>query len=116
MVCVFMNAQSVRAQSPAPGIQAVAESAFIMLTAEKRITVYFEGDGIAAGRMEHSAPLRLMQAVVERGGFKDFAHKNRIQIVREGTPLKTVRYKDMIGEPFSDSNPFLRNGDHVIVP
>ena len=47
IVIGLMNAHSVKAQSPIPGIQALPECTFLMLSAEKRVTVYFEGEGIA---------------------------------------------------------------------
>jgi protein involved in polysaccharide export with SLBB domain len=93
----------VQAQSPAR-------------SAEDQIAIYFEGDGIAAGRMDLKAPIRLLSAISARGGFKDFAGKNRIQVMRDGKLLMTARYKDMVTGEHPESDPYLKDGDHIIVP
>jgi polysaccharide export outer membrane protein len=78
--------------------------------------VYFDGDGIASpGAMDLVIPIRLLEAISTRGGFKDFAQKNKIEILRDGKKFQVVKYRDMISGKHPESNPFLMDGDHVIV-
>jgi len=78
--------------------------------------VYFDGDGIAQpGVMDLVVPIHLLEAISARGNFKDFANKNRIEILRDGKKFMTVKYKDMISGKHPETNPLLQDGDHVIV-
>jgi len=88
--------------------------------------VYFDGEGIAQpGSMDLVIPIHLLEALSARGGFKDFANKNKISILRDnkhlvhedgGKKTEYYRYKDMISGKHPESNPLLQDGDHVIVP
>jgi polysaccharide export outer membrane protein len=78
--------------------------------------VYFDGDGIAQpGVMDLVVPIHLLEAISARGNFKDFANKNKIEILRDGKKFMTVKYKDMISGKHPETNPLLQDGDHVIV-
>jgi polysaccharide export outer membrane protein len=78
--------------------------------------VYFDGDGIAQpGVMPLVVPIHLLEAISSRGNFKDFANKNKIEILRDGKKLMTVKYKDIISGKHPECNPELMDGDHVIV-
>ena len=78
--------------------------------------VYFDGDGIAQpGAMDLVVPIHLLEAISARGNFKDFANKNKIEILRDGKKFMTVKYKDMISGKHPETNPLLQDGDHVIV-
>lgn len=87
--------------------------------------VYFDGEGIASpGAMDLVIPIHLLEAISARGGFKDFANKNKIHILRDGKPLyydsggkKTqyFKYRDMVSGKHPESNPELLDNDHVIV-
>jgi polysaccharide export outer membrane protein len=88
--------------------------------------VYFDGEGIASpGAMDLVIPIHLLEAISARGGFKDFANKNKIRILRDGKPLmissgnkKTpyIKYSDIVSGKHPECNPKLEDGDHVIVP
>jgi len=110
----MMAAHSVQAQSQPFAVD--RDSAAVAPGAEDHISVYFEGDGVAPGRMDFELPVRLLKAIAAHGGFKDFAHTNKIQILRDGKLLMTVRYKDIIRGEHLESNPYLKDGDHVLVP
>jgi polysaccharide export outer membrane protein len=78
--------------------------------------VYFDGDGIAQpGVMPLVVPIHLLEAISARGNFKDFANKNKIEILRDGKKFMTVKYKDIISGKHPECNPELMDGDHVIV-
>jgi polysaccharide biosynthesis/export protein len=89
--------------------------------------IYFDGDGIATtGSMDLVIPIHLLEAISARGGFKDFANKNKIRILRGGKPLmisngnkkpsQYIKYSDITSGKHPESNPKLEDGDHVIVP
>ena len=87
--------------------------------------VYFDGEGIASpGPLDLVIPIHLLEGISARGGFKDFANKNKITILRDGKPLYIERngkktqyfkYSDMISGKHPESNPLLQDNDHVIV-
>jgi polysaccharide biosynthesis/export protein len=77
--------------------------------------VYFDGDGIAPGAMDLAIPMHLLEAISARGGFKDFADKKHIKILRDGKSFMTVNYKDLISGKHPESNIMLQDKDHVIV-
>jgi hypothetical protein len=65
--------------------------------------------------MDLVIPIKLLEAISTRGGFKDFANKNKIEILRDGKKFMVVKYKDMISGKHPESNLVLLDGDHVIV-
>ena len=88
--------------------------------------VYFDGEGIKQpGEMDLGIPIHLLEAISARGGFTDFASKNKIKILRGGKPLTIVngnsksiyiRYKDLVDGKHPNSNVELKDGDHVFIP
>jgi protein involved in polysaccharide export with SLBB domain len=88
--------------------------------------VYFDGEGIGSpGSMDLVIPIHLLEAISARNGFKDFANKKKITILRDNKPLmidhgggkksKYINYKDTTSGKHPESNPLLLDGDHVIV-
>lgn len=77
--------------------------------------VYFDGEGISTGAMDLVIPMHLLEGISARGGFKDFADKKHIKILRDGKLFMTVNYKDLISGKHPESNILLLDKDHVIV-
>lgn len=78
--------------------------------------VYFDGEGIASpGGMDLVLPLHLLEGISARGGFKDFADKKHIKILRDGKLFMTVNYKDLVSGKHPEMNVLLRDKDHVVV-
>ena len=77
--------------------------------------VYFDGDGITTGVMDLVIPTRLLEAISAKGGFRDFADKKHIRILRDGKLFMTVNYNDLISGKRPDVNILLQDKDHVIV-
>jgi polysaccharide export outer membrane protein len=77
--------------------------------------VYFDGDGIATGFMDLVIPTRLLEAISAKGGFRDFADKKHIRILRDGKLFMTVNYNDLISGKRPEVNVLLQDKDHVIV-
>jgi polysaccharide export outer membrane protein len=77
--------------------------------------IYFDGDGIATGAMDLVIPIRLLEAISAKGGFKDFADKKHIRILRDGKLFMQVNYNDLISGKHPELNILLQDKDHVIV-
>lgn len=77
--------------------------------------LYFDGDGIAPGAMDLVIPIHLLEAISARGGFRDFADKKHIKILRDGKVFKVVNYKDLTSGKHPEDNILLQDKDHVIV-
>jgi len=78
--------------------------------------IYFDGEGIAQpGPMDLVIPIHLLEAISARGGFRDFADKKHIKILRDGKVFITVNYKDLVSGKHSELNISLQDKDHVVV-
>jgi polysaccharide export outer membrane protein len=78
--------------------------------------VYFDGEGIGSpGSMDLVIPIHLLEAISARGGFKDFADKKHIRILRDGKLFMTIRYTDLVSGKHPEMNIELRDKDHVVV-
>jgi len=78
--------------------------------------IYFDGEGIATGARDLTIPIHLLEAISAQGGFRDFADKKHIKILRDGKLYMTVNYKDLISGQHPEKNILLQDKDHVIVP
>jgi len=77
--------------------------------------VYFDGEGIATGAMDLVIPIHLLEGISARGGFKDFADKKHIKILRDGKIFMTINYNDLTNGKHPEKNILLQDKDHVIV-
>jgi polysaccharide export outer membrane protein len=79
--------------------------------------VYVMGEVAKSGAIPLNGPTTVLQALAMAGGFKDFANKKDVKILRStATGVQTLHfnYKDAVN---GDEKPFfLRSGDTVIVP
>jgi polysaccharide export outer membrane protein len=79
--------------------------------------VYVLGEVAAPGALPMRTPMTVLQALAMAGGFKEFAHRNDIRILRRtSTGVDTIRfnYKEAIEAPGRPM--MLQAGDTVIVP
>ena len=60
-------------------------------------------------------PTTVMQALVNAGGFKDFANKKKIEIIR-GTERLKFNWNEVVKGKKTDQNILLQPGDIIIVP
>jgi polysaccharide export outer membrane protein len=60
-------------------------------------------------------PTTVLEALVQAGGFRDFAKTSSSVILRRGERLK-FNYKNVIKGKNSDQNIQLEPGDQIIVP
>lgn len=92
-----------------------ASHATVQLVGVHSKKIYFDGDGIKTGSMDLAVPLHLLEAISAEGGFRDFADKKHITVLRDGKPLKVVNYNDLIRGKKPELNILLQPGDHIIV-
>jgi polysaccharide export outer membrane protein len=62
-----------------------------------------------------TVPTTVLEALVNAGGFRDFANPKKIIILRKGQRLK-FNYKEVIAGKKMEQNIALENGDQIIVP
>jgi polysaccharide export outer membrane protein len=60
-------------------------------------------------------PTRVLEALGDAGGLKEFAKKNKIIILRKGQQIK-FNYSEVVKGKKLEQNIFLENGDYIIVP
>lgn len=82
--------------------------------------VYIQGDGIQhTGAMDLVVPTRVSEAIAWAGGFRDFAKKSKIRIIRIGPDGKAQTFKyndnDVSHGRKLEQNILLKPGDHIYV-
>jgi len=76
---------------------------------------YVSGDGInRSGAYPLAVPTHVFEAITLAGGFRDFANKKKIIIVRGSERLK-FNYSEVVKGKNLDQNILLENGDEVVV-
>lgn len=76
---------------------------------------YINGEVNRPGAFPLVVPTRVLEALTQAGGFRDFADLKNITILRKGERLK-FNYKDVIKGKKAEQNIFVEAGDHIIVP
>ncbi len=62
-----------------------------------------------------TVPTTVLEALVNAGGFRDFANPKKIILLRKGERLK-FNYKEVIAGKRMEQNVLLESGDQIIVP
>jgi polysaccharide export outer membrane protein len=73
------------------------------------------GEVLRPGEFPLAVPIKVFDALSNAGGFREFANKKKIIIIRGSERLK-FNYNDIIKGKNLDQNIQLQNGDTVIVP
>jgi polysaccharide export outer membrane protein len=76
---------------------------------------YIDGEVFRPGEYKLITPTRVLAALSQAGGFRDFANTKKIRILRGSETFK-FNYKDVSHGKHMEQNIFLENGDHIIVP
>ena len=76
---------------------------------------YITGEVGRTGAYQLVVPTTVLQALTGAGGFREFANKKKITIMRSGQLIK-FNYNEVIKGKNLQQNIFLQNGDYVIVP
>ena len=76
---------------------------------------YIQGEVNKAGAFPLIVPTTVLEALSNCGGFRDFANKKNIVILRKGQRLK-FNYNDVIKGKNMEQNIYLEPGDYIIIP
>lgn len=75
---------------------------------------FIQGEVNHPGSFPLVVPTTVMEALVNAGGFKDFANKSKI-LIQRGEKTYKFNYKRVIGGKDRDTNILLEPGDQIIV-
>jgi protein involved in polysaccharide export with SLBB domain len=76
---------------------------------------YISGDGIGKpGVIPLAVPTKVSEAIAYAGGFRDFANKKKIHIVR-GSKVYTYNDNDVAAGKHLEQDITLEPGDHIYV-
>ena len=76
---------------------------------------FIDGEVMHAGEFSLVTPTTIMEALSKAGGFRDFANKKKIRILR-GTETFKFNYNEVSKGKNMEQNILVENGDHIIVP
>ena len=76
---------------------------------------FVTGEVNRPGEYTLAVPTKVFDALSNSGGFRDFANKKKIIIIRGADRLK-FNYQDILKGKNLEQNIFLENGDTVVVP
>lgn len=74
---------------------------------------YLDGEFNRTGEYQLTVPTTVLEAISIAGGFREFANKKKVKILR-GSKRINFNYKDVIQGKNMDQNILLEPGDHVI--
>ncbi|MGH9658598.1 MAG: polysaccharide biosynthesis/export family protein [Bryobacteraceae bacterium] len=87
----------------------------VTVTAIHSKEYFIQGEVMRPGAYPLLVPTTVLEALVNAGGFRDFADQKGIFVMRGGTRYK-FNYKDVIRGKKMEQNIPLQPGDHIIVP
>jgi polysaccharide export outer membrane protein len=76
---------------------------------------YLAGEVNRSGAFPLVVPTTVLEAINAAGGFREFANKGKIVILRGDQRIK-FNYNDVVKGKNLKQNIYLENGDHIIVP
>ena len=76
---------------------------------------YITGEVNRSGIFPLVIPVTVLEALTNAGGFREFAKKNRITIVRGQERIK-FNFNEVIKGKKMDQNIFVKDGDYIVVP
>jgi polysaccharide export outer membrane protein len=76
---------------------------------------FITGEVMRAGEYPLAIPTKVFDALSNAGGFRDFANKKKIIIIRGAERIK-FNYQDILKGKNLEQNILLENGDTVVVP
>lgn len=76
---------------------------------------YIQGEVNRTGEYKLLVPTKVLEALVNAGGFRDFANQKKIVIMRVTGERLNFNYRDVIKGKNMDQNIYLKPGDIIIV-
>ena len=89
----------------------------VMVTVNTVKSRYFliEGGVNKPGRYDLLVPTTIIQALVNAGGFHEFANTKKINLLRDGKVFVVFNFNDAIRGKHPEKNIFLKHGDLIAV-
>ncbi len=87
----------------------------VQVTAVRSKKYYITGQVMRTGAFPLVVPTTVLEALSNAGGFREWAQKKKIIILRGNKRLK-FNYNEVIKGKNLEQNIYLQNGDHIIVP
>ena len=76
---------------------------------------YIQGEVNKPGEYPLVTPIRILEALVNAGGFRDFANKKKIVVLTPSGQRKDFNYTEVIKGKHMDQNVYLNPGDIILV-
>ena len=76
---------------------------------------YITGEVGRTGAFPLVVPVTVLEALTNAGGFKEYANKKKITILRNGKIIK-FNYNEVVKGKNLDQNILVENGDYIVVP
>jgi polysaccharide export outer membrane protein len=76
---------------------------------------YIQGEVNKPGEYPLVTPVRVLEALVNAGGFRDFANQKKIVIMTPSGDRKNFNYKEVIKGKHMEQNIYLNPGDIILV-
>ena len=86
----------------------------IFVTEVRSKKYYIIGEVLRAGAFPLVTPTTVLEALVNAGGFKEFANTKKIKILR-GNKVLNFNYNDVTKAKHLEQNIYVENGDKIIV-
>jgi len=89
----------------------------VMVTVNTVKSRYFmiEGGVNKPGRYDLLVPTTIIQALVNAGGFHEFANTKKINLLRDGKVIVVFNFNDAIKGKHPEKNVYLKHGDLIAV-
>ena len=87
----------------------------VTVTAVNSKKYYIQGEVLKPGSYSLLIPTTVLEALVNAGGFKDFANQKKIVVLRGGARFK-FNYREVIAGKKREQNIYLQPSDQIIVP
>jgi polysaccharide export outer membrane protein len=87
----------------------------VSVLAVKSRKFYIQGEVNKPGEYLLVTPIKVLEALVNAGGFKDFANQKKIVILTPTGERKNFNYKDVIKGKHMEQNVLLNPGDIILV-
>jgi len=87
----------------------------VQVTAVHSKKYYIQGEVNKTGAFDLLVPTKVLEALVNAGGFRDFANQKKIVVLRLDGERLSFNYKEVIKGKKMDQNIFLKPGDIIIV-
>ncbi len=87
----------------------------VQVTAVRSKKYYITGQVMRTGAFPLVVPTTVLEALSKAGGFRDWAQKKKIIILRGSKRIK-FNYNEVIKGKNLEQNIYLQDGDHIIVP